>query len=244
MALLNRQTLRNYFKKGSIPTAEQFSDLIDSTLNIVDDGIDRSGDNGFRISPVGYSKRLMSFYPNLRDRDPEWYFSLDQDELPGFSVRDADNAPRLVLRSGSGVGIGIANPEHELDVDGTVAMHRRLGSLRQGTVPGDAKWHDIIPDLDKPCAFEVVTRIDGRQGSGKYAIAHAIAVNTYGGSLSFGSIRRTAAHYGSFFNRLRFRWHGELYRYALQVRTASHYGIDERTGEPFPIRYRVTGLID
>ena len=243
MALLNRQTLRNYFKKGSSPSAEHFADLIESTLNIVDDGIDRGGDSGFRISPVGYSNKLMSFYPSLQHREPDWYISINDQEVPGLSVSDATHARRLVLKEGGATGIGVANPRHALDVNGTVGMHNRVGTLHAGEVPGDGKWHDIISRLDAPSAFEVMARIDGRQGSGKYALAHAIAVNAHGGRLSFGKIRKTGAYYGSFFNRLRFRWHGELFHYSLQVRTASHYGIDERTGEPFQIRYQVSGLL-
>lgn len=244
MALMNRQTLRNYFKKGSLPNAEQFGDLIDSSLNIVDDGIERSGENGFRISPVGYSSKLISFFTNLRNREPDWYISLDKDESPGLSIRDAAHNPRLVFKEGAGVGLGVGTPRHSLDVNGSVGMHQRIGTLLQGAVPGDGKWHDLIAGIDKPCAYELMVRIDGRQGSGKYALAHLIAVNSFGGKLSFGSIRKTAAYYGSFFNRLRFRWHGELYNYSLQVKTSSHYGIDEKTGQPFPIQFSVTGLME
>jgi len=46
MALLNRQSLINYFKKGSAPSERHFADLIESTVNIVDDGISREGENG------------------------------------------------------------------------------------------------------------------------------------------------------------------------------------------------------
>ncbi len=34
----NRETLKTYFRKGAVPTEEQFADLIDSTPNIEDDG--------------------------------------------------------------------------------------------------------------------------------------------------------------------------------------------------------------
>jgi hypothetical protein len=244
MAQLNRQTLRNYFKRGNLPTEEHFADLIDSTVNIVDDGIDRGGESGFRLSPVGYSKKLMSFYRNMQSRQPDWHLSLNENDIPGLSLHEAGKGPRLVMKEGGHTGINTANPKHTLDVNGTVAMKSRVGTLMQGTVPGDGKWHDIVSMLDKPCAFEVMARIDGKVGSGKYALAHAIAVNTYGGRLSFGRIRKTDAYYGGFFNRLRFRWTGALFHYALQVRTSSHYGIDEKTGEPYSIQFRITGLME
>ena len=33
----NRDTLKDYFKKGKTPTEDQFGELIDSTLNLVED---------------------------------------------------------------------------------------------------------------------------------------------------------------------------------------------------------------
>lgn len=244
MALLNRQSLKNYFKKGNAPTEQHFADLIESTINIVDDGIARGVDQGFRISPIGHSNRLISFFLNMQKRDPDWHMSLNDNDIPGLTFQEYGHGPRLVLREGGNVGIGITNPRYPLDVKGTLASSHRIGTLYQGEVPGDGKWHDIISSLTEPCAFEVMARINGRKGSGKYALAHAIALNTFGGRMSFGKIKKTSAWYGSFFNRLRFRWSGELYNYSLQVKTVSHYGISDKNGEPYPIQFQVTGLME
>jgi hypothetical protein len=88
-----------------------------------------------------------------------------------------------------------------------------------------------------------MVRIDGAKGSGRYALAHVIALNTYGGKSATGGINKTRTQYGSFFNRLRFRWSGSLYNYSLQVKTGRHYGLDPKTGEPFPIRFSVSNLL-
>jgi hypothetical protein len=73
MAILNRITLKNFFRKGSVPTETNFADLIDSSINIVEDGIGRSIDDGFRIAPMGYSKKLLSFYENSQKIKPDWF---------------------------------------------------------------------------------------------------------------------------------------------------------------------------
>ena len=39
MPTQNRTTLKGYFTKGSIPTENNFADLIDSTLIQIDDGL-------------------------------------------------------------------------------------------------------------------------------------------------------------------------------------------------------------
>jgi len=68
-------------------------------------------------------------------------------------------------------------------------------------------------------------------------------LNTFGGSLSNGRINKTSTYYGSFFNRLRFRWTGNLYDYSLQVKTVRHYGFDPTLGEAYPIRFSVGSLL-
>ena len=100
MALLNRQSLLNYFKKGSAPSERHFADLIESTVNIVDDGISREGDSGFKITPVGRSKRLISFYKNFKQVNPEWSINLDQEQNGGLAFQEEENKPLLVLKNG------------------------------------------------------------------------------------------------------------------------------------------------
>jgi hypothetical protein len=121
-------------------------------------------------------------------------------------------------------------------------MDARKGTFKIGQVPGDAKWHNILEELDGIHAFEIMAQISGKKGSGRYAIAHAIALATFGGYLSKWSIRKTAANYGGFLNQLQFRWKGEVNNYALQVRTRRHYGLNDQNAEPYAIRFNVTQL--
>jgi len=149
----------------------------------------------------------------------------------------------LVLKNGGNVGIGEENPKSKLDVNGVITAKGRVGSFQVGQVPADGKWYNLLDQLNEPCAFEIMVRVDGEKGSGRYALAHVIALNTFGGPLSRGKITKTATHYGSYFNRLRFRWTGSLYNYSLQVKTARHYGLDPTTGEPYPIKFTVGSLL-
>jgi hypothetical protein len=242
MAILNRITLKNFFRKGSVPTETNFADLIDSSINIVEDGIGRSVEDGFRIAPMGYSKRLLSFYENSQKSNPDWFISLNDGNSKGLSFHQTDNDYRLVLKNGGNIGIGISNPTSKLEVKGCIGMDARKGTFVEGQVPGDAKWHDIIAELDEIHAFEVMAQISGKKGSGRYAIAHAFALATVGGYLSKWSIRKTAANYGGFLNQLQFRWTGSVNNYALQVRTRRHYGLNDQNAEPYQIKFHVTKL--
>jgi hypothetical protein len=242
MAILNRITLKNFFRKGSVPTETNFADLIDSSINIVEDGIGRSVEDGFRIAPMGYSKRLLSFYENSQKSIPDWFISLNDGNSKGLSFHQTDNDHRLVLKNSGNIGIGISNPTSKLEVKGCIGMDARKGTFVEGQVPGDAKWHDILEELDGVNAFEIMAQISGKKGSGRYAIAHAIALATFGGYLSKWSIRKTAANYGGFLNRLQFRWTGSVNNYALQVRTRRHYGLNDQNAEPYQIKFHVTKL--
>jgi hypothetical protein len=242
MAILNRITLKNFFRKGSVPTETNFADLIDSSINIVEDGIGRSVEDGFRIAPMGYSKRLLSFYENSQKSIPDWFISLNDGNSKGLSFHQTDNDHRLVLKNSGNIGIGISNPTSKLEVKGCIGMDARKGTFVEGQVPGDAKWHDIIAELDEIHAFEIMAQISGKKGSGRYAIAHAIALATFGGYLSKWSIRKTAANYGGFLNQLQFRWTGSVNNYALQVRTRRHYGLNDQNAEPYQIKFHVTKL--
>ena len=62
MAIKNRETLKNYFKKGGVATEKHFIDLVESSMNLIDDGISMSTKTGLKINPIGASSRLMSFF--------------------------------------------------------------------------------------------------------------------------------------------------------------------------------------
>jgi hypothetical protein len=168
---------------------------------------------------------------------------LDKEQNGGLAFQEEEKKPLLVLKNGGNVGIDEENPKSKLDVNGVITSKGRVSSMLVGEVPGDGKWQTMIDQLKEPCAFELIVKIDGEKGSGRYAIAHLIALNTYGGSSSTGRINLTNSYYGGYFNRLKFRWSGSLYNYSLQVRTARHYGLNPTSGEPYPINFSVGSLL-
>lgn len=242
MALLSRRTLKNFFRRGSFPTEVNFSDLIDSTINKLDDGFAKTPEDGLSLSPQGSSRKLLSFFENLRDKSPAWYFTLSQDKrAKGLSFEDGDGASALFLKKGGAVGIGTIFPAHELDVNGLVGMKGRIGTYKTGIVSADGQWHTILAELDDLQAFEIMAVARGDKGRGKYAILHAIALSAFGKSR--GCIRKSSAYYGWFWNRLKMRWVGDVHNYQLQIKTASHYGLDE-SNKPRKIQFRIAKLWD
>lgn len=234
MTIITRQELKKRFEKGSIPTQQDFENLIDSMLHKQDEGLISQG-SGLVLTPKGEASKLITFFNNFNDLQPTW--NLEQypknDPHFGLNLTDSQGDSKLYIQANGNIGIGTIAPADKLTVDGNVSMHGRRGSYTSGKVLGDGRWHTIIDSLNECHAFEVMAKI-GKKGRGLYAMTHAIALSTFG--KSHNTIRHTKAYYGSFRNRIELRWSGDTFNYSLQIRTQRNYGEDSM------IRYYVTNL--
>lgn len=235
MARKDRKTLEAKFKNGRMPSEVAFADLIDSTLNLIDDGFEKTVEDGLKVSQLGDGK-LMSFYQNMSTLSSMWFVGIDK-ATANLSFGNPSNPHVLTLRSidpadsGSasaakmGVGINTAAPRFELDVAGTIASHGRVGQRGEFAVPADGNWHDITEMLTGCQAFEVVAGVGGKDADGKFALMHAFALNTYN---TKGHITYHQSHYGAKCNRLELRWQNgentENFEYKLQLRVEAAYG--------------------
>lgn len=242
--IYGREELKEHFRNGKLPTEHHFAHLIDSTINKQEDGFSKDEENGMLVAALGSSKRFVSFYRTNDDLEPFFLMEKDERDNPGFRMGANPDATKEVqsdeknfyfhLNGNMGVGRK-CNPCYKMEVAGFIAMEGRTGTYMIGKVPADGRWHPILSGLDNCHAYEIMART-GKRNSGRFAIMHAIAVSAFGGSRC--SIRRTSAHYGFFWNRLRLRWKGGTHNYDLQLRTNSNYGPDVE------IYYRIMRLWD
>ena len=242
MALINRETLKNYFKKGGFATEKHFVDLIDSSLNVVDDGIAIKPEYGLKINPLGFSSKLISFFKKSTQKTPDYSVTINHNGVEGLSFQSKEDDTLLKFKNNNKIGVLTNDPSHDFEVNGVFACSEKAGSYLSGKAPGDRTWYTILSNLDGLNAFEINAYIRGKVGSGRYAIAHTIALSTFGGRGSRSKIKSTVAHYGSFLIKIEFRFTGEMHDYELQVRTRRHYGIDSNTGEPYQIHFNLTKI--
>lgn len=266
MARRSRSTLKHFFRKGALPSASDFADLVDSTVNQEDDGFDKTPENGLEISSLGTEEALMSFLRRSRSTAVLWMVSYDQDRdrllfkrmgpsrstHTVLSLRLDDMLPQNNPRGFEGrVGVNRRDPEHALDVDGVVRASGRIGVPLEGSavVKADGGWHAITQTLSGCQAFEVIAGV-GAEKTGRYAMLHATAMNTYnptGPLFNFlghkNRIRAQHAHYSGRSHRLQLRWaqHGDRTEYRLELRSCCDYG-QNLDGRTVGIRYYVTRL--
>jgi len=205
----DRKTLKNYFRKGNLPSEANFENLIDSSVNKIDDGFSKTEDEGLMLSNIGESEKIISFYENIEDDFAQWAINLNKfdnkSEGPrgalSFVIPETGNTV-LSLTHSNRVGINQTDPAYDLHVNRLIASAGRAGTYCEDSeIPADGRWYRIIQNLNYCQAFEIVART-GIKDSGKHTLLHAIAVSAYGRSHS--RIRHTGARY-SFWRPCRMR---------------------------------------
>ena len=181
MPRTNRNTLKEYFKRGSMPNQKHFYELIDSMVNISDDGIDKNPDDGLRLAPSKENSPVISLFTNIQDNIPE----------PGMDIR----------------------------INGSLSATRFDGAIR-GKFPADGEWHTLQIPTEGCRAYRIMAGC-GKLKSGQYALVEATAIHCYG---KHRKIRTNQSWFGSFFNKIKFRWYGPGQKCKLQIRSGRDYG--------------------
>ncbi|MCK9200414.1 MAG: hypothetical protein M0P59_00300 [Gallionella sp.] len=259
MTKRNRKTLSAYFADGQLPTQEAFGDLIDSVVNIVDDGFDKTPEEGMKIAQLDNRSKLVGFYDEITVKAPLWSIAFSVSGYGG-NVENNKNlnffygnnkatgltlasAPETVVGPGKStegkirVGINKNDPEHELDIDGVIAADGRIGRAGTMEVRADGKWHPVIARLDGCQAFEIMAGV-GKPHSGRYALLHAYALSTFNSKK--GNITYHQAHFSSRCDQIELRWVGGTHDYSLEMRVRCCY--EQNAKEEIYIRYYLTQL--
>ncbi len=245
MTRRDRPTLKKFFADGELPTGDHFADLVDSTVNQVDDGFDKTKEDGLKLAPIEPSTRLMSLYPESLDGGGRWAvgYAANGRDLEIQWVDDAPDATRehpvLTLRppveaareQSSSDGDAPMPPLLAADVHGFVRAPGRLGVAAladRPTVEADGKWKPITPFMGGCNALELIAGF-GKKGSGRYALVHAFALNAYNPTGVLGNflwrkkrIRCQHAYYGTRSDKLQLRWFTNEERarsYRLEIRS-------------------------
>lgn len=243
MSQQNRDTLRKFFGEGQLPTADHFAALIDSNLNMVDEGFRKSPANGLEVSAPQGHDALFSFYRERSGDKPLWSMSFngrtEQLAFRASAAHERQNLPPVLsLDSRMRVGVGVAEPTATLDVAGVIAAPGRRGSYpRPDSLPlqPNGEWQDLTGDLRGCHAFEVMAGASSAQGrQPRFALLQATAMNTFNPAQRWYQrlqnrkpIRSQHAWFGRKCDQVELRWStsGSSERvYRLQIRTRCDYG--------------------
>ncbi|MCC6459596.1 MAG: hypothetical protein IT260_03930 [Saprospiraceae bacterium] len=225
-------------------------DFVQSTLNILSDGIDVDSTNGLKLEAKGGNRKLISFFEKIKDRSPVWNMAFDDGKRSqGLNFSEGEES-RLFLQKGGNVGVGTTTPLFRMQVEGVVSMKGRVGDFAAGHVPADAQWKAILTNLDGCQGFEVFAHIIDADNS-RHALTYAVLLmSDKKGNRNYIRTVDATSHWlwGRFLNKIRFRWTIDMensrdsLRYKLEIRSRSRYGMP---GGRIPqIFYRVSKLWD
>jgi hypothetical protein len=243
----SRATLKAHFQAGSLPRQQHFESLIDSCLNLREDGFSRTDSDGWRVHSQAQHDGLFSFHRDTADSDPLWSagFAKGGDQWV-LRSGDATQPAVLTLDRQGRAGIGVSAPRATLDVNGPLRAAGRIGTPPKTRPPvADGRWHDITGDLHGCHAFEIMAGAGKPSDRNRFALMHATAMNCYHPIWwqnllrDKRPIRAIHAHYARRRDRLDLRWwspndsHGVDAIYRLQVRSRCDYlGHERRRAGP------------
>ena len=210
-------------------------------IGAYEEGYVPAKENGLEISSLGNYDGLINFCRNNDSNHPLWSIRYDPSKAKLLIV-NREKKSVLTLDPDGRVGVNTQDPQWQLDVEGVVSSKGRIGAYEEGYVPANGKWHRITKELSGCQAFEVMAGA-GKKKTGRYALMHAFAMNTFNPKGWFFNlfnlkkrIRYHQAYYRSFGNKLKLRWVGENRKYYLEIRSNGDYG------EGIRIRYHMTNL--
>lgn len=198
MALRQRSELKRYFAKGQTPSESNFIDLIDSTVNLLDDSV-------IRIIKNDKANAAAILTPNPQAATP--------------ARQGANNSGN----GGANASEALAGPTTD-----NLAVQSKVAQSTQGLpngvqtfeVPANGKWTPILTQLNGIRAYNIVAAANNNVG--KAALLHATALSIYG--LKKSTITETSLSYGGLWNKIKLRWTGDRHNFSLEIRTTVNYG--------------------
>lgn len=132
----NREELKKYFKKGAVPTEEQFAALVDSVVNLVEDGQIMKTATGWAFCPGQGGQLDLGLYTEETPGEtvmPAWTISVTPDKKLVVSNEKGE----AVIEVAQDKSILLHGP---LTVDGEITARASQDYL---VIPADKQWHDL-----------------------------------------------------------------------------------------------------
>lgn len=163
-----RDELKKYFGAGQKPTSEDFADMIDSMVNIVDDKVAGK----LELASEQENDAAIEFKKRVIDKQPVWKIAMDKNDCM-IIQSGKDDAKMLILHPDNKIELGAGN---DLLVKGTIYADSFLGRFNgSGQKPADGQWHDLVIGSKGPKAYEIIA---GCETFNNYNFAFVKAVAT------------------------------------------------------------------
>ncbi len=177
-----RTELQDLFKQGAKPTGANFSDFIDSVLNIKDDGIQKQAgaEKPLRVTAQGPEENLLDF--GVGDTGHTWRINQKPGakKISGLNISNASGSKLFIDSATGNVGIGTMEPHSKLTVqDGELVVYDVVDKHRKGWTGYWNKDHVTISAYDWDSKKFQPLRLHGS----------VLVLNAQGGNVGLGTER-------------------------------------------------------
>ena len=229
MALKNRNDLKEYFKKGSIPTEKQFAELIDSVPNILEDGHVKRTDKGWSFYPDNGKPLQLSLYSS-EGAPPSWTLRLNSGN--GLELKNESGETIMCIDQELGKKPTVDNEPNDVNNEEPHTVPEKVDEPENESIkneiadsfvfPADKNWYDVIEITSDCASFEVFQLFAymAEKGSSdrKMTVAHAY----HHGIASWG-IECSRDHWWGWTGDVKFRWTKQKGKLFLQIRSKGQH---------------------
>ena len=212
----DRKTLKGYFKKGSIPTEEQFASLIDSVPNIAEDGQAVRTSDGWSFYPEA-GKPLQIRLHEGEGKPAAWTLCLTPEK--GLAIRNGHD--ETVAELGQDKSVALPGKEQEEESGSKpepAAPSPEPITAEDGyvTLAANKEWHDLVTVTERGFRMYDIYLLlhDPDTGASKETRATAVCLNSVD-----CRIRSPRKHWWGWSGGIRLRWQTEDGILRLQVRS-------------------------
>ncbi|MBL4647939.1 MAG: hypothetical protein JKY13_03145, partial [Gammaproteobacteria bacterium] len=124
MAKVTRTTIKSAFENGDRPTQSDFENLIDSSLNANDDGIEKQvgSDQPIKITSHGAEKNTLDLYSNTDfnwriNQNPVVPASNPSMNNAGFNIENNGDSRFFIEQSSGNIGVNTPTPHAQLHIN-------------------------------------------------------------------------------------------------------------------------------
>ncbi|MEM0939798.1 MAG: hypothetical protein AAF600_06670 [Bacteroidota bacterium] len=169
-----RSYLIKLFSRGSLPTEDNFKDLINSSFNLQDDGFDALFDGPLELFVKEDEKTkkenhsLLEFYPSIRDTEskPSWKFSIGYDRKSLQISNEKERVVVVIDQEGK-----VRFNTQSINLGKVIRRQSTIGTYRSPhdknrsanfprEVRADGNWKTIIERMEGCQLFEVAAGVE------------------------------------------------------------------------------------
>ncbi len=208
-----RNELKKYFGAGQKPTSENFAELIDSMVNIVDDQVEG------KIELVSADEQdvAIAFKKKSLDSKPVWTMAVNKENV--LSVRNgANDSTVLSFYPDKRIELGDGT---DVVVKGKLHADAFVGSAKgTRTYPADGLWHEVLEGSKGCKAYEITA---GCEVGNSFGFLFVKAVATQYDNLPIRVVMTNYSWRTFSGNRIQLKWFKEADRCVLKIRTCRKY---------------------